>query len=29
MKLDIRSMASIKKFASEYVSSGLPLNFLM
>ncbi|CAI0417275.1 unnamed protein product [Linum tenue] len=29
MQLDLNSMASVKKFASEYVSSGLPLNLLI
>ncbi|CAN1778181.1 Short-chain dehydrogenase TIC 32, chloroplastic [Linum perenne] len=29
MMLDLSSMASVKKFASEYVSSGLPLNLLI
>ncbi|CAN0841240.1 Short-chain dehydrogenase TIC 32, chloroplastic [Linum grandiflorum] len=29
MNLDLSSMASVKKFASEYVSSGLPLNLLI
>ncbi|CAN0907671.1 Short-chain dehydrogenase TIC 32, chloroplastic [Linum grandiflorum] len=29
MELDLSSMASVKKFASEYVSSGLPLNLLI
>lgn len=29
MELDLSSMASVKKFASEYESSGLPLNLLI
>ncbi|KAI9075126.1 hypothetical protein K1719_042857 [Acacia pycnantha] len=29
MKLDLSSMASVRKFASDYNSSGLPLNILM
>ncbi|KAA8520839.1 hypothetical protein F0562_011512 [Nyssa sinensis] len=29
MELDLSSMASIRKFASEYISSGLPLNLLI
>lgn len=29
MELDLSSMASVRKFASEYNSSGLPLNILM
>ncbi|CAI0414524.1 unnamed protein product [Linum tenue] len=29
MQLDLSSMASVKKFASEYISSGLPLNLLI
>ncbi|KAG5563260.1 hypothetical protein RHGRI_005870 [Rhododendron griersonianum] len=29
MELDLGSMASVRKFASEYKSSGLPLNLLM
>ncbi|CAN1253883.1 Short-chain dehydrogenase TIC 32, chloroplastic [Linum perenne] len=29
MELDLSSMASVKKFASDYVSSGRPLNLLM
>lgn len=29
MELDLSSMASVKKFASEFISSGLPLNILM
>ncbi|RDY14795.1 Short-chain dehydrogenase TIC 32, chloroplastic, partial [Mucuna pruriens] len=29
MKLDLSSMASVRKFASEFNSSGLPLNILM
>jgi WW domain-containing oxidoreductase len=29
MKLDLSSMASVRKFASEYNSSGLPLNILI
>ncbi|GMP70284.1 hypothetical protein CsSME_00029203 [Camellia sinensis var. sinensis] len=29
MELDLSSMASVRKFASEYTSSGLPLNLLM
>ena len=29
MQLDLSSMASVRKFASEYISSGLPLNLLM
>lgn len=29
MELDVSSMASVRKFASEYSSSGLPLNLLM
>lgn len=28
MVLDLSSMASVRKFASEYISSGLPLNLL-
>lgn len=29
MELDLSSMASVRKFASEFSSSGLPLNLLM
>lgn len=29
MELDLSSMASVRKFASDYDSSGLPLNILM
>lgn len=29
MELDLSSLASVKKFASEFKSSGLPLNILM
>lgn len=29
MELDLSSMASVRKFASEFNSSGLPLNLLM
>ncbi|XP_050227864.2 short-chain dehydrogenase TIC 32, chloroplastic-like [Mercurialis annua] len=29
MQLDLSSMASVRKFASEYMSSGLPLNILI
>lgn len=29
MELDLSSMASVRKFASEYQSSSLPLNLLM
>ena len=29
MELDLSSMASVRKFASEYNSSSLPLNLLM
>lgn len=29
MELDLSSMASVRKFASEFTSSGLPLNILM
>ncbi|KAE9452065.1 hypothetical protein C3L33_16043, partial [Rhododendron williamsianum] len=29
MELDVSSMASVRKFASEYSSSGLPLNLLI
>lgn len=29
MELDLSSMASVKKFASDFNSSGLPLNILM
>lgn len=29
MELDVSSMASVRKFASDYVTSGLPLNILM
>ncbi|KAL1825133.1 hypothetical protein ACET3Z_011911 [Daucus carota] len=29
MEIDLNSMASIRKFASEYISSGLPLNILV
>lgn len=29
MELDLSSMASVRKFASDYNSSGLPLNILM
>jgi WW domain-containing oxidoreductase len=29
MELDLRSMASVRKFASEYTTLGLPLNILM
>ncbi|KAF5749360.1 hypothetical protein HS088_TW04G01328 [Tripterygium wilfordii] len=29
MELDLSSMASVRKFASGYMSSGLPLNLLM
>ncbi|XP_065858289.1 short-chain dehydrogenase TIC 32, chloroplastic-like [Euphorbia lathyris] len=29
MHLDLNSMASVRKFASEYISSGLPLNLLI
>ncbi|WCJ26301.1 NAD(P)-binding Rossmann-fold superfamily protein [Euphorbia peplus] len=29
MELDLSSMASVRKFASEYISSGLPLNLLI
>lgn len=29
MELDLSSMASVRKFASEYNASGLPLNLLM
>ncbi|CAL5209548.1 unnamed protein product [Lathyrus oleraceus] len=29
MELDLSSMASVKKFASEFISSGLPLNILI
>nr|KYP65411.1 WW domain-containing oxidoreductase [Cajanus cajan] len=29
MELDLSSMASVRKFASEFQSSGLPLNILM
>ena len=29
MELDLSSMASVRRFASDYKSSGLPLNILM
>ncbi|KAF7828264.1 short-chain dehydrogenase TIC 32, chloroplastic isoform X9 [Senna tora] len=29
MKLDLSSMASVRKFAADYISSGLPLNILI
>jgi len=29
MELDLSSLESVKKFASEFISSGLPLNILM
>lgn len=29
MEIDLSSMASVRKFASEYISSGLPLNILI
>lgn len=29
MELDLSSLAAVRKFASEYKSSGLPLNLLM
>ncbi|CAN0873491.1 Short-chain dehydrogenase TIC 32, chloroplastic [Linum grandiflorum] len=29
IELNLSSMVSIKKFASEYISSGIPLNLLM
>lgn len=29
MELDLSSMASVRKFAADYNSSGLPLNILM
>lgn len=29
MELDLNSMDSVRKFASEYKSAGLPLNLLM
>lgn len=29
MDLDLSSLASVRKFAAEYISSGLPLNLLM
>ena len=29
MELDLSSMASVRKFASDYQSSGFPLNILM
>ncbi|KAJ4831900.1 Short-chain dehydrogenase TIC 32, chloroplastic [Turnera subulata] len=29
MQLDLSSLASVRKFASEYISSGLPLNLLI
>ncbi len=29
MELDLSSMASVRKFASDFNSSGLPLNILM
>lgn len=29
MELDLSSMTSVRKFALEYISSGLPLNILM
>lgn len=29
MELDLNSMASVRKFATEFISSGLPLNLLM
>ena len=29
MELDLSSMASVRKFASEFISSALPLNILM
>ncbi|GMN32058.1 hypothetical protein TIFTF001_003520 [Ficus carica] len=29
MELDLSSMASVRKFASDYISSGLPLNILI
>jgi len=29
MELDLSSMASVTKFASEFISSGFPLNILM
>lgn len=29
MELDLSSMVSVKKFASDFNSSGLPLNILM
>lgn len=29
MELDLSSMASVRKFASEFISFGLPLNILM
>lgn len=29
MELDLGSMASVRKFASEYESTGYPLNILM
>lgn len=29
MEIDLNSMASIRKFANEYISAGLPLNILV
>lgn len=29
MELDLRSMASVRKFASEYTTLGLPLNIII
>ena len=29
MQLDLNSMESVRKFASEFISLGLPLNLLM
>lgn len=29
MELDLSSLASVKKFADDYISSALPLNLLM
>ena len=29
MELDLSSLASVRKFADEFISSGLPLNILM
>ena len=29
MEIDLNSLASVRKFAREYIASGLPLNILM